>query len=42
MCCFGAMAPGLETDKTKGRKIWKGNRQLTKQFIGGTDLNKIK
>ena len=21
MCCFGALAPSLETDKTRGRKI---------------------
>ena len=37
MCCFGALAPSLEADKTGVGKI--GNRQLTKQFLEETNLN---
>jgi hypothetical protein len=38
MCCFGALAPSPKTDKTGVGK--SGNRQLTKQFLGETKLNK--
>ena len=37
MCCFGALAPSPETDKTGVGK--SGNRQLTKQFLEETKLN---